>query len=144
MGADLTLFGTDGPISDAQMDRLQRAVCAAPQQQLPVRHFIGHGMATRVIFIPAGTVIIGHRHKQGQHNFLMQGSIRVTTPDGVRDLHAPEVVVSDPGTKRAAIALTDVMWATTLKTDLTDPNAIFADVLDFSDLPPVLTEDPTP
>lgn len=127
-------------VSDDQLRRLESAVLAAPQQELPVRHFIGHGMATRVILIPAGTVIVGHRHKQGQHNFLMQGRLRVTTDEGVRELCAPEVIVSPPGAKRVAVTLTDVIWATTLTTDLTDPDAIFADVLDFTDLPPVLPE----
>lgn len=37
-----------------------------------------------------------------------------------RDVSAPFTVVSPPGTKRIALALTDCVWTTILGTDLTD------------------------
>lgn len=127
------------------IDRLAEELLMVPQQPIPVRHFIKYGMATRVILIPEGTVVVGHRHRQGQHNFLMKGTIRVTTDEGVVDLHAPEVVLSPPGTQRAAISLTEVVWATTVVTELTDPDEIFENVLYHPE--PVQTlsfEEPTP
>lgn len=89
-----------------------------PQVFIPAQVFEGHGMVTRVIFIPAGTVLVGKKHLQGQHNFLMQGRIELATEHGPEIHDAPEVIVSPPGTKRAAVAITDVVWATTLATDL--------------------------
>lgn len=113
-------------LAQAQMQQL-------PQTYIPVRHFTGHGMYTRVMFAPAGTAIIGKKHLQGQHNFLMLGSIKLIGEDGDVVLHAPEVIVSPPGTKRAAITLTDVVWATTLATDLEDPEAIERALIDPED-----------
>lgn len=114
-------------VAQAQMKQM-------PQVFIPVRHFIGHGMCTRVMFAPAGTAIIGKRHLQGQHNFLMVGSIRLIGDEGDTVLHAPEVIVSPPGTKRAAVAITDVVWATTIVTELTDPEDIERTVIDPEDL----------
>jgi hypothetical protein len=91
-----------------------------PQTFCPVREYFGHGMYTRVVFIPAGTAVIGKRHLHGQHNFLMHGTIELATENGPVRLHAPDVIVSDRDTKRAAIAITDVIWATTIPTDLAD------------------------
>ncbi len=109
---------------DAKLKLAQERMKQLPQTFIPVQHFIGHGMCTRVMFAPAGTAIIGKRHLQGQHNFLMVGSIKIIGEDGDTILHAPEVIVSPPGTKRAAVTLTDVVWATTLVTNLTDPAQI--------------------
>lgn len=116
----------------------EHALAKLPQASAPVRHFIGHGMVTRVIFIPAGVALTGKKHLQGQHNFLMLGTIAVTTEDGVREITAPEVIVSPPGTKRAAVALTDVIWATTLICDKTDIADIEAQVIDPTDEIPIV------
>lgn len=104
-----------------------------PQVFMPVKHYFGGGMYTRVLFVPAGTVIIGKQHLQAQHNFLLHGSIKLIGEHGDTVLHAPEVVVSPAGTKRAAITLTDVIWATTLKTDETTPEAVEASCIDPRD-----------
>lgn len=116
----------------------ERELAKLPQAAAPVQHFIGHGMVTRVIFIPAGVALTGKKHLRGQHNFLMLGTIAVTTEDGVKVLTAPEVIVSPPGTKRAAVALTDVIWATTLICDKTEIADVEADVIDPTDELPVV------
>lgn len=116
----------------------ERALATLPQASAPVQHFIGHGMVTRVIFIPAGVALTGKKHLQGQHNFLMLGTIAVTTEDGVKEMTAPEVIVSPPGTKRAAVAITDVIWATTLVCDKTDIADIEAQVIDPADEIPIV------
>jgi hypothetical protein len=95
-----------------------------PQTFIPVQHFFGHGLYTRIGLMPKGTLVTGKEHLHGQHNILVMGSIRLFTPEGPVELHAPEVIVSPPGTKRAALMLTDVIWATILATDLTTPEEV--------------------
>lgn len=128
--ADMTLLP-----HEAKLRMAQEMMKKMPQTYIPVKHFIKYGMCTRVMYAPAGTVIIGKQHLQGQHNFLMQGVIKLIGEDGKETvLHAPEIIVSPPGTKRAAITITDVVWATTLVTDLTDPEEIERAVIHPSDL----------
>jgi quercetin dioxygenase-like cupin family protein len=128
---------------DATMALAQRAMEAMPQVFIPVQTFSGHGMVTRVMFAPAGTAIIGKRHVQGQHNFLMAGTLELATEDGPIRLVAPEVIVSPPGSKRAAIAITDVVWATTIATDLS-PEEVEQTLVVTSDDVPQLEQEPQP
>jgi hypothetical protein len=109
-----------------------------PQASIPVKTFAGHGMVTRVILIPAGTALTGKKHRKGQHNLLVSGTIAVSTEEGVRELTGPEVIVSPPGTKRVAIALTDVIWSTTVICDETEIDAIEADIVDAADELPIV------
>lgn len=85
-----------------------------------VTHHFSEGLYARELRIPAGTTLVGHIHLQGQINFLMSGTIRVTTDTGVETLTAPRIIVSEPGTKRAGHALTDTVWVTVLATSETD------------------------
>lgn len=51
---------------------------------------------------------------------LVQGRIRVTTDNGVKELEAPSILVSSPGTKRMVLSLEDSICVTVHKTDKTD------------------------
>jgi hypothetical protein len=46
--------------------------------------------------------------------------MRLLTDEGFKDVSAPYTVVSPPGTKRIALALTDCVWTTILATPETD------------------------
>lgn len=95
-----------------------------PQVQLPVRHHFSPGVYARELTIYAGHVLTGAVHKYTQLNILSAGTMRLLTDDGFRDISAPYTVVSPPGTKRIALALTDCVWTTILGTDLTDVGEI--------------------
>jgi quercetin dioxygenase-like cupin family protein len=128
---------------DESLCRAQKVMETMPQVFIPVQTFEGHGMVTRVMCAPAGTAMIGKRHTLGQHNFLMKGIIELATENGPVRLYAPEVIVSPPGTKRAAIAITDVVWATNIATDLTADEAERQLVI-ASDDAPVIEQEPSP
>lgn len=113
-------------------------VAKFPQTCIPAETFFGHGMVTRVILIPSGTALTGKKHLKGQHNILIAGTIAVSTEQGVVQLTGPEVIVSPPGTKRVAVALTDVIWATTVICDATTIEAAEADIVDPSDVLPIV------
>lgn len=116
------------------MAKLREAAKAEPQVHMPMQLFTGHGMATRVVFIPAGHLAFGGVHKQGQHNFLMQGRVKLARQDGSTvELSAPEIIIAPPGESKGVLALTDTVWATTLITDKTDAAAITRDVIENAD-----------
>lgn len=87
-----------------------------PQVELPVRHFFSPGVYARELTIFAGHVLTGAVHKFEQLNILSSGTMRLLTDDGFRDVSAPFTVVSPPGTKRIALAITDCVWTTILAT----------------------------
>lgn len=95
-----------------------------PQVELPVRHFFAPGVYARELTIYAGVMLTGAVHRYEQLNILSQGSMRVLIDGTFVDVSAPFTVVSPPGTKRIAIAVTDCVWTTILGTDETDPEVI--------------------
>lgn len=95
-----------------------------PQLEIPVKHYFSHGIYAREITVPAGALITGVIHKQPQVNILSYGAMCVTIGEDVREVQASHTVVSPPGVKRAALALTDCVWTTIVHTFLTDVEQI--------------------
>ena len=83
-------------------------------------HHFSEGLYGREIRIPAGTILTGKMHRQGQINVLAQGDITVWTEQGMKRLQAPAVIVSGPGCKRVGYAHSDVVWITVLASEETD------------------------
>ena len=105
----------------ADMERLQDAIGAMAQLHLEPHHHFARGVYARELSIPAGSCIVGKIHKHSQINVLLKGQMRVTTDSGIEDVSAPRIIVSPPGTQRAAYTHTDCTWLTisgTFETDL--------------------------
>lgn len=112
-----------------QIHRLESALRGMPKDNCATGHYFADGMYARALLIPAGTALTGKMHRQRHLNFLMQGTIRVWTEQGMKDLEAPQIIVSEPGTKRVGFAFTDVIWVTVHATDKTDLADIEAEVI---------------
>ena len=82
------------------------------QIEIPVKHYFSEGVYAREIFIPAGTLLSGHVHKYLNLNIMSQGEMDILTEEGPIRVKAPFTVVSPPGTKRLAYAITDCVWTT--------------------------------
>jgi quercetin dioxygenase-like cupin family protein len=93
--------------------RLEQAI----RNELPlidgevVNHF-SHGVYGRELRVPAGSVIVGHIHKFENMNVLLEGEMTVITEDGPKVVGPGFLIVSPPGTKRAAYAHTACRWLT--------------------------------
>lgn len=116
---ELTKLSVRDKVSAIETELLKQ-----PQLELPVRHFFSPGVYARELFIPAGTLLTGKIHKCAQINILSKGVIRVLIGEHVEEIEASYTVVSPPGTKRIAYAVTDCIWTTILPTDETDPEVI--------------------
>lgn len=108
----------------AQLRQLEEELLKLPAAEAPVTHHYAHGIYGREMFIPAGTILTGKIHKFSTLNFLMQGEITVTTPDGVKRICAPAIFTSPPGGKKVGFAHTDVIWVNVHPTRLTNPDDI--------------------
>ena len=89
-------------------------------------HVFADGVYTRQMHVTAGTLVIGQRHKLSTTNMLLSGTMLVMSDQGLppQKLVAPCVFVSPPGDKKIGLAITDVIWANTFATDLTDVEEI--------------------
>ena len=90
----------------------------------PVNHHFSGDSYAREIFIPAGTLIIGKIHRHAHVNVISQGECIVYTETGQNIFKAPLTFVSEPETKRAVLAVTDVIWTTIHVTSETDLDKI--------------------
>lgn len=105
---------------------LEAVMKSMPQVELKTIHHFSKDVYARELHIPAGVTLIGEIHKFRNLNILSKGKMLVTTEEGMQEVEAPFTVVSPPGTKRAAYALTDCIWTTIHGTDETDVDLIEA------------------
>lgn len=109
---------------------MQEAIGVLPEIECPLQHVFAPGVYARTIFIPANGVLVGKIHKHKHLNILSQGVVMVLTESGgVEKLVGPLTMVSEPGTKRAVFALTNVVWTTIHLTNETDPVKIEDEVI---------------
>lgn len=101
---------------------LEAAMKAMPEHQVEIKttHDFAPGLYARSVFIPAGVTVVGKIHRTKHMNMLVQGELSVMTENGVERLHAPCVIVSEPGIKRVGYAHTDCVWTTFHVTEETD------------------------
>ena len=120
---------------DELLDDLEVALAHLPRVDLPVTHRFTDGLYIREIQIPAGTMLTSMVHKT-QHPFVIsQGSVKVTSDnEGSVIYEAPFTGITEPNTRRALHALTDVIWTTFHVTNETDVAKIGEEILEPKDM----------
>ena len=108
---------------------LQTRMMEMEQVECPVTHHFTEGNYAREMFIKEGTLIVGKIHKHPHVNVISQGSCIVVTEQGSETLEAPLTFISQAGTKRTVLALTDVVWTTVHPTNETDLEKIEDEVI---------------
>ena len=77
-----------------------------------VEHFYAPNTYARKMVIPAGMCVVGKIHRHAHLNILVTGACRVVTEFGEDDIEGLKIWTSEPGTKRALVADTDLVWIT--------------------------------
>ncbi len=103
---------------------LERTLGLHEQVDCPLKHHFAPGVYAREILLPAGSVVVGKIHRHGHLNIISKGSGFVATEFGREYFNAPHTFTSEPGTKRAVHAITDVIWTTIHLTEETDLKVI--------------------
>lgn len=96
---------------------MEQTMYRLPQAELVTDHYFADGMYARVLFRPAGTLIVGKVHKREHFYIVAKGKVQVAMDDGVKVFCAGAVLVSQPGTKRAVLALEDSVCLTVHRTN---------------------------
>jgi quercetin dioxygenase-like cupin family protein len=95
------------------VENLEKYLLQQEQVDCPVTHRFAPGIYLREIFMPAGAVVIGHRHKTEHFNIVIRGVAHVTMGGGeVKTLKAGETFVSKPGVRKCLIIEEDTVWQT--------------------------------
>jgi len=111
----------------ASVLELQAVMREMPQAEgLVTTHFFADGMYARALFRPAGTLIVGKVHKKEHFYIVARGRVQIEQ----EVFEAGTVLVSQPGTKRAVLALEDSICLTVHRTDLTVLDAIEKEIVE--------------
>lgn len=98
---------TRAQILDLQ-DQMLSHMCALPE---PIHRF-APGMYMRELTIPAGMVVVGKTHRHAHFLLVMSGRAQVASEFGNEILEAGHISLSQPGVKRAVLALEDTRFIT--------------------------------
>jgi hypothetical protein len=82
------------------------------QVDAPVEHKFSPGVYVRQITMPAGTFVIGHKHKTQHLNIVMTGRAKVMMNGIVEEIVAPCIFESQSGVQKVLLIEEDMVWAT--------------------------------
>ena len=132
----------DGDLLDAkpsgpQIEQFQRLLLQAEANghgaEIVTRHYFAPGVYAREVFIPAGTVLIGARHKT-EHLVLFAGDITVWHEGHMVRITGHHTLVSKPQTKRVGFAHMDTYCTGFFPTSKTDVRELESDLVEESHL----------
>jgi quercetin dioxygenase-like cupin family protein len=89
-----------------------------------IEHFFSAGVYAKEARIPAGNILVQHKHKFDHLSILASGSIELIV-DGVKStVHAPACLTIEANKHHGVKSLTDVVWYCIHATECTDANEI--------------------
>lgn len=100
------------PAEHIPIYQLEAEILKYPQVEMPVDHDFCDGLYARTMHIPAGTILTGAVHRNESFFVVRRGELIVTTDNGSVRVGPGFMSITKPNTKRAGIALTDVMVTT--------------------------------
>lgn len=129
---DLTLNGQQALSVLKMMDNPEKELLQYPQANCPVVHHFGPGVCIREVFIPAGTLAIGHKQKFEHLNLMLRGKVMVLNDAGeAQILEAPMVFVGKPG-RKIGYVLEDMVWQNIYATELKNADEVEAHFIEKS------------
>lgn len=113
-------------LEQAPFDRLVESVKShsfGPLEADISHHFSG-GVYAKETHIPAGFMLLSHKHEFDHMSILASGHVQVRTESGSRVFVGPAVIEIKAGLHHAVHALVDSVWFCVHATDETDPEKV--------------------
>ena len=99
------------------IEKLEGAMLQLEQVDTPLTHRFAPGVYLREIFMPADTIVIGHKHKTKHFNIILEGSAQVMMDGEMYHLGPGCTFTSEPGVRKVLHVLEDMRWQTVHPTD---------------------------
>jgi hypothetical protein len=108
----------------SNVDEAEKAMLQLPQVDCPVVHHFGPNLCIREVFMPKGTMAVGHKQKFKHMNILLKGKVMMLNEDGsTKILEAPFIFQGEAG-RKIGYVLEDMVWQNIYSTDLQDSNDV--------------------
>lgn len=112
---------------------IEKEMLKLPQVPCDVTHSFGPGVYMRQVFLPAGSLVMGHHQNFEHANIFIKGRITFFSDDGERfEMKAPMTFVAKPGRKIAYIH-EDSLWMNIYSTNETNVEKLESHYLTKSD-----------
>lgn len=123
---DIELFKKEMSLVD-----LEQVFLDLDQVECPIAHHFAGQTYVREMFMPAGTLVVGKRHRYEGLNILLEGkvSIFVDRDQPVMHLEGPAIIKTEAFRKKLLYSHTDVRFCNLHKVDTQDLAEIEADVI---------------
>lgn len=89
-----------------------------------IKHHFSAGVYAKETLIPAGQVLVQHKHKFSHLSILASGSIELMVEGERKIIHAPACLTIEADKHHGVKSLTDVVWYCIHATDCTDTDEI--------------------
>ena len=89
-----------------------------------IQHHFSDGVYAKETHIPAGQVLIQHKHKFSHLSILASGSIELMVDGERKIIHAPACLTIEADKHHGVKSLTDVVWYCIHATECTDMDEI--------------------
>jgi hypothetical protein len=110
----------------SMLDKPEQTLLQMPQVECSVVHHFGPSICIREVFMPAGTLAIGHKQKFEQLNIMLRGKVMIVKEDGsIQTLTAPMIFTAKAG-RKIGYVLEDMVWQNVYSTELLDSDAVEA------------------
>lgn len=116
-------------LSCKTMEEVEQTLLSYPQVSCPVYHKFSPGLYIRELFMPAGTLAIGHEQIFPHFNVMLSGKVLILNEDGTTtELIAPLSFSGKPG-RKIGYVLEDMVWQNIYPTQETDVETLEATYL---------------
>ncbi len=100
------------PVSVRDMYALETALARLPQADFQLINRFADGLYARQVTLPKGCMLTSKVHLKQHLAFILTGDVSVWTDEDFQRVKAPQVIVTEPGTKRVLFAHEDTTWIT--------------------------------
>jgi hypothetical protein len=97
-----------------------RMLRADNQVELPVMHHFAPGVCVREIFMPAGSMVLGHKHRFPMMNIMLTGRISLLNDDGTTTMLTAPQTFCGTAWRKIAFVHEDCRWQNVIPTTETD------------------------
>jgi hypothetical protein len=116
------------------LEAMEAELLKHPQVEAPLTHHFSPGVYLREVFMPAGSIIIGHEHTTEHFNIVLSGTAQVVIDGKMSRIVAPCVFPSGVGVRKALLIEQDMRWLTVHPTDETDLEKLEAKLIRKSEV----------
>jgi len=89
-----------------------------------IEHHFSSGVYAKESRIPAGYVLVQHKHEHDHLSILASGSVELMVDGKTSVLHAPACLTIEAGKHHGVRSLTDVVWYCIHATNCTDEHEV--------------------